>query len=318
MARDAKKTNSPKFPRRCASCGKRGLSPATIKHTSHIKYEGKLHAVELDGLSVLKCQFCNEVLFGNEADEQIAVALRSKLGLLPPRYIRERREALGLTQRALAEQIGAAEETISRWENGLLIQSRAMDTLLRLYFDLPQVREHLMEPKATAGQVFVGKDNAAHEGCGYVVMYPANRDHSSAHLQFACDTSKFDLRALERPEVRGIVECVFTLTCCYKTQPAVINSFGTIIRSYDKMIRGVADELKQLRFENFNSKQTGGTAYLKRLTRFAELLVEIPVCERDLLLKSMLPWAMYVRHGATDAAQVLEQGQAIQSECLAP
>jgi len=47
---------------------------------------------------------------------------------------------LGLKQQALAERLGVAPETISRWVNGALIQSRAMDNLLRLYFALPEVR----------------------------------------------------------------------------------------------------------------------------------------------------------------------------------
>ena len=34
-------------------------------------------------------------------------------------------------------------ETICRWESGGLIQSRAMDNLLRVYFSLPQVRKFL-------------------------------------------------------------------------------------------------------------------------------------------------------------------------------
>ena len=36
-----------------------------------------------------------------------------------------------------------APETISRWVNGALIQSRAMDNLLRLFFALPEVRDAL-------------------------------------------------------------------------------------------------------------------------------------------------------------------------------
>src|SRR5262249_5932204 len=42
-----------------------------------------------------------------------------------------------------AERLGVAPETISRWVNGALIQSRAMDNLLRLFFALPEVRDVL-------------------------------------------------------------------------------------------------------------------------------------------------------------------------------
>jgi transcriptional regulator with XRE-family HTH domain len=44
----------------------------------------------------------------------------------------------------LAERLGVAEETISRWETGALIQSRAMDNLLRVYFANADVRAALV------------------------------------------------------------------------------------------------------------------------------------------------------------------------------
>ena len=36
-----------------------------------------------------------------------------------------------------------AKETVSRWETGAQIQQRAMDLLLRLFFDIPEVRRQL-------------------------------------------------------------------------------------------------------------------------------------------------------------------------------
>jgi len=66
---------------------------------------------------------------------------------------------LGLKQQELAEQLGVAPETISRWVNGALIQSRAMDNLLRLYFDSKEVRSLLRQrfaadPPPSANRVF--------------------------------------------------------------------------------------------------------------------------------------------------------------------
>jgi hypothetical protein len=45
----------------------------------------------------------------------------------------------------MAEQLGIAKETIARWEAGLMIQSRAMDNLLRLYFESEEVRSRLRQ-----------------------------------------------------------------------------------------------------------------------------------------------------------------------------
>lgn len=38
-----------------------------------------------------------------------------------------------------------AKETISGWESGAVIQSRAMDKLLRIYFAFPEVRSRLTQ-----------------------------------------------------------------------------------------------------------------------------------------------------------------------------
>jgi putative zinc finger/helix-turn-helix YgiT family protein len=91
------------------------------------------------------------MVFDNDADEQIAAALREKIGVLSAQQIRMNREQLGLSQRQLAEQLGVAVETISRWETGVLIQSRAMDRYLRLYFGVPAVRAALITPSTLAG-----------------------------------------------------------------------------------------------------------------------------------------------------------------------
>jgi DNA-binding transcriptional regulator YiaG len=92
---------------------------------------------------VLRCEACGELLFDLDADAQISAALRAKLGLLTPKEIRARVTALGLTQKAFAARLGVASETVSRWVSGALIQTRAMDNLMRVFFDIPRVREVL-------------------------------------------------------------------------------------------------------------------------------------------------------------------------------
>jgi putative zinc finger/helix-turn-helix YgiT family protein len=132
------------FPWRCPECGKKEVQPTTIAHTSQIKHDGRPYSVELPRLRVPRCQACGELVFDNGADEQIAAALRSQLGLLSAEQIRKNRDDLRLSQRELAEHLGVAAETISRWENGVLTQTRAMDRYLRLYFGVPEVRAALV------------------------------------------------------------------------------------------------------------------------------------------------------------------------------
>ena len=125
------------FPWRCPECGKKAVQPSTVQHASQVKHDGRLYTVEIPALRVPQCSACGELVFDNDADEQIARALRDQLGLLSGDQIRKSREDLGLSQRVLAEHLGVAAETISRWENGALTQTRAMDRYLRVYFGVP-------------------------------------------------------------------------------------------------------------------------------------------------------------------------------------
>ena len=150
------------FPWRCPDCREKAVWEATIDYTSHMKYEGKLRAVHLPELVVPKCRACGEVLFDNEADRQICDGLRREMGLLAPDTILANRKTLGLTQKQLAAELGVADETLSRWENDRLIQSRAMDKLLRLFFAVPEARATLrgMGDDPRVGQSVVGEAGA--------------------------------------------------------------------------------------------------------------------------------------------------------------
>jgi putative zinc finger/helix-turn-helix YgiT family protein len=138
------------FPWRCPECGKKEVRPVTVKHASQIKHDGRLYTVEVPRLRVPRCGACGELIFDNDADDQIAQALREQLGLLSGDQIRKNREALGLSQRSLAEHLGVAVETISRWENGALTQTRAMDRYLRVYFGVPAARAALVAESETS------------------------------------------------------------------------------------------------------------------------------------------------------------------------
>jgi putative zinc finger/helix-turn-helix YgiT family protein len=117
-----------------------------MPYTTDVSHDGRNYHLEIPDIQIPKCRACGKLLFTNSVDDQILRALRAHLGLLTPEQIRGGREALGLKANEFAERLGVAAETISRWERGGMIQSRAMDNLLRAYFAVPQVRAVLRVP----------------------------------------------------------------------------------------------------------------------------------------------------------------------------
>ena len=131
------------FPWRCPRCLKKEVCPRARSYTSKVGYDGRVYEVTVPRLKVPCCRACGEMVFSVVEDAEISAALRKKLRLLTPAQIRAARIQLKLHQRELAVRLGVAEATVSRWESDRLIQSRAMDNLLRLFFGLKQVRSVL-------------------------------------------------------------------------------------------------------------------------------------------------------------------------------
>jgi hypothetical protein len=69
------------FPWRCPECGKGEVRPASVRHSSQIKHDGRLYTVEIPALLVPRCDASGELVFDNDADAQIARAVREQLGL---------------------------------------------------------------------------------------------------------------------------------------------------------------------------------------------------------------------------------------------
>jgi DNA-binding transcriptional regulator YiaG len=108
-----------------------------------VKHDGVLHELHLSQFEVPRCQNREETIITSAADEQINDTLRSRLGLLTPEQIRAGINRLGLTSPEIAARLDVAPETLSRWANGALIPSKAMNNLLRAFFAFPEVRELL-------------------------------------------------------------------------------------------------------------------------------------------------------------------------------
>lgn len=75
---------------------------------------------------------------------------RAKHELLSPEEIRQIREQLGMSQKELAKKLQLGEVTISRWESNSVIQTAALDLLLRLMRDVPEVRKYILNGRQAA------------------------------------------------------------------------------------------------------------------------------------------------------------------------
>ncbi|HWG44875.1 MAG TPA: type II TA system antitoxin MqsA family protein [Gemmataceae bacterium] len=132
------------FPWHCPKCRHKEVWPAIVSYRCEMAHEGRLYAVEVPALTVPRCSHCGELIFNDRAEEQIRDSLRSQLRLLTPHDIQAARTSLKLSQKDLADRLGTTEATISRWETGDQLQSRAVDNLLRVFFALPEVRSVLL------------------------------------------------------------------------------------------------------------------------------------------------------------------------------
>jgi putative zinc finger/helix-turn-helix YgiT family protein len=131
------------FPWQCRQCRQETVVPTRVDYPAKVNYDGRLVSFVAKGIEVPICQRCGDKRFTLEVDDQINAALCAHLGLLTPEQIRAEIERLGLSQKQVAERLGIAEATLSRWVSKQVIQSRAMDNYLRVYFQFPEVRTAL-------------------------------------------------------------------------------------------------------------------------------------------------------------------------------
>jgi putative zinc finger/helix-turn-helix YgiT family protein len=133
------------FNPRCPCCKADSLVETTQAVDRAYEYEGDTINVSLPRVPVVRCNACDEVFFGSKADDVLTEEFRRLIKLLSPNRIKELRNELGISAKELGELTGIAPETISRWERGHVIQSRAMDKFLRVTLEVSDARAHLRE-----------------------------------------------------------------------------------------------------------------------------------------------------------------------------
>ncbi len=140
--------------RQCPSCGHQPLEARRIRDEFEYGPDGERITVIAEAVPVLVCPACGETLYGPEAAVVRHQAICRALGLLSPAEIKALRERLGPDQEDFARLTGIGVATLSRWERGRLLQTRALDRYLRLLGALPQaaqVLRTLQRPEQATG-----------------------------------------------------------------------------------------------------------------------------------------------------------------------
>lgn len=135
------------YPWTCTNCRERAVYEGVIDYEIDLERDGQTYHIRLHDLKTPRCRKCGTPTLDSEANTKITRELLRQAKLMTPQQIGKNRASLGLTQQNLAAALGVAEEIVSYWESGFLIQNRAQDNMLRLFFGLPEARELLTNRK---------------------------------------------------------------------------------------------------------------------------------------------------------------------------
>jgi HTH-type transcriptional regulator/antitoxin MqsA len=122
----------------CPLCGGGNLCEKVIE--KHFSYKG--HSLAVPDYRILECSACGEAVVEKDSARRAEKLLkdfgRQVDGLLMAADIKRIRRKLHLTQEQLATVLGGGLKGFARYENGQVVQSRAMDNLLRILDRFPE------------------------------------------------------------------------------------------------------------------------------------------------------------------------------------
>jgi len=116
----------------CPVCDKGNLKEKRGEFRTDFMDGREKRELVLQDLSWQECNKCGERILDSESAKKIEEARYGALGLLTPLELKEMRKKLRMTQGQISQLLKVGNKTYCRWENGTLMQSKSMDTLIRL------------------------------------------------------------------------------------------------------------------------------------------------------------------------------------------
>ncbi|MEW5945036.1 MAG: type II TA system antitoxin MqsA family protein [bacterium] len=128
----------------CTACGNRSL--VHKKGTFHFEVDDRAtnpdareFHINIRNADWDECEVCGEQILSEELDGALGKWQYTREGLLTPEAIRNIRLRHKLTQKQISEILGVGEKSYTRWENGLSMQTKAMDNLIRIFDMSPKL-----------------------------------------------------------------------------------------------------------------------------------------------------------------------------------
>jgi putative zinc finger/helix-turn-helix YgiT family protein len=176
-----------RFPKKCGVCQQRAMALAVVPYSIQIDHDGRKYQVEIPSLEVPKCGNCGEFVIDDEAGKVIQAAFHAKADLLTPDDIARVINDAHLNQKEFAELIGISQSTLSRWVNGVQVQQRGYDNIIRAFDKVPELRaflaSRLTTPSATPhGELVPRVADSTHT---VVRIHPKPKDNMANYLQAA-------------------------------------------------------------------------------------------------------------------------------------
>jgi len=121
----------------CPLCGKGQLVPKEENHVFEYKLPEGKRSIKVPKLPVEMCNRCGEKFRGPAAAKKEHLFLAKDQGILTPDEIKRIRRIFSASRPEFARLTGIDEQTITEWEAGRVIPTRAMDQYLRLLVFFP-------------------------------------------------------------------------------------------------------------------------------------------------------------------------------------